>query len=145
MQLLPSSQSSDVLHRRIRVLVVDDHAAARHAMATCVTATDDMELTGEAASGEEALRLCAGVRPDVVLMAIVMQGMSGAETTRAIGLRWPPIRVLGMSTFQEEDRAAELVQAGAVGYLLKNVSADDLASGIRDAWGDRPAERKESA
>jgi NarL family two-component system response regulator LiaR len=134
MQLQLSSQSGNTPHQRIRVLVVDDHAAARHAMATCVAATDDMELLGEASSGEEALRLCAGSRPDVVLMAIVMPGMSGADTTRAISTRWPPIRVLGMSTFQEEDLVQELLRAGAVGYMLKNVSAEDLAGGIRSAW-----------
>jgi len=103
-------------------------------MATFVTAFDDMELAGEAADGEEALRLCGSQSPDIVLMAITMPGMSGAEITRAIRKRWPATRVIGMSTFQEEDQVPDVMRAGAVDWLLKNVSADDLAHTIRQAY-----------
>ena len=127
-------QCDNVQHQRIRVLVVDVHAAVRHAVATFVGAFDDMELAGEAASGEEALRLCDISRPDVVLMAITMPGLSAAETTRTIQERWPPIRVVGMSTFQEEEQVPEMLRAGAVSYLLKNVSAEELARTIRRAY-----------
>lgn len=129
--MLSLSECDDAPYRPIRVLVVDEHAAVRHAMANLITSLDDMELAGEAASGAEALRLCASHRPDVVLMAITMRGMSAAEATRTIKKRWPPIRVLGMSTFQEEDQVVGVLRAGAMGYLLKNVTAEELAGTIR--------------
>jgi len=129
--VLPLSECRSAPRAPIRVLVVDEHAAVRHAMANMVTSLDDMELAGEAATGEEALRLCASSRPDVVLMAITMHGMSAVEATRAIQEGWPPIRVLGMSTFQEEDQVPGVLEAGAVGYLLKNVTAEELACTIR--------------
>ncbi len=119
--------------QRIRVLVVDGHAAVRHAMATFVGAFDDLELAGEATSGEEALDLCDCRYPDVVLMAINMPGLSAAETTRTIRKRWPIIQVIGMSTFQEEEQVPEMLRAGAMGYMLKNVSAEELAGMIRQA------------
>ena len=113
------------------MLVVDEHPAVRHAMASLFTCRDDMELVGEAATGEEAFRLCASCRPDVVLMAVTMRGMSASEATRAIRASWPAIQVLGMSTFQEEEQAPGLLEAGAAGYLLKNVTAEELARAIR--------------
>lgn len=120
--------------RLIRVLVVDQHAAARHAMASLITSRDDMELAGEAATGEEALHLCACSQPDVVLMAITLRGISAADATRAIRASWPPIRVLSMSTFQEEDQVPGVLEAGAAGYLLKNVTAEELARAIHAAY-----------
>ena len=129
-----SLQADQAPCRRIRVLVVDTHAAVRHAIAAFVTAVEDMEMAGEAANGEGALCLCARSQPDVVLMAITMPGMSAAETTRAIQERWPPIRVVGMSTFQEEDQVPEVLRAGAVSYLLKDVSGEELARAIRRAY-----------
>ena len=132
--MLPLSECDSAACRPIRVLVVDEHAAVRHAMANLVTSLDDMELAGEAATGEEALRLCARTQPDVVLMAITMHGMSAAEATRTMQKRWPPIQVLGMSTFQEEDQVSGMLQAGAAGYLLKNVTAEELACTIRRTY-----------
>lgn len=132
--MLSLSERDSASRRPIRVLVVDEHAAVRHAIANLVTLLDDMELAGEAASGEEALHLCASGRPDVVLIALTMRGMSAAEATRAIRESWPPIRVLVMSTFQEEDQVPGVLEAGAVGYLLKNVTADELAWSIRKTY-----------
>ena len=123
------------MDRRIRVLVVDDHAGVRHAIAAFMTAVEDLEWAGEAASGEEAIRLCPGILPDVVLMAVSLPDMTGAAATWAIHQRWPGVRVLAMCTFQEEELAREMLRAGAVGYLLKNVSADELARVIRAAQG----------
>ncbi len=121
--------------RRIRVLVVDEHQAVRHAIATVVSTLDDMELAGEASSAEEALCLgtCA-TPPDVALLATTVNGQSGAEACRTLHRRWPSVRVIGMSTFQEEERVQAVLDAGAVGYLLKNVSADKLAGAIRLAY-----------
>ena len=129
----PSPQSGERPNRRIRVLVVDAHPAVRHAVATIVGAGADMELAGEAASGEDALCLCDGCSPDVVLLALSLPGLSAAQTTRIIRERWPLVQVVGMSTFQEEERVPEVLRAGAVGYLLKNVSAEELAGSIRGA------------
>lgn len=131
--MLPASQCEEVPCQRIRVLVVDGHAAVRHALATFVLSQQDMELAGETGSGAEAVRMCAGSRPDVVLMDVGMTDLDSAAATRAIREGWPPIQIIAMSSFQEEGRVPEMLKAGAAGYLLKNVSADDLARAIREA------------
>ncbi len=118
---------------RIRVLIVDDHAVVRHALATFLLAFDDLELVGEAAGGQEAIELCDRTRPNVVLMDLAMPGMGGAAATRAIRGRWPAIQVIALSTFQDIDLAHEAVEAGAICCLLKNVSADELTEVIRAA------------
>ena len=120
--------------RRIRVLVVDEHRAVRHAIATLISSLDDMELAGEAASAEEALRMSpSGAPPDVALMATTLQGRPAANGCRALRSRWPALRVVGLCTFLEEGQAQAVLEAGAVGYLLKNVSAGELALAIRAA------------
>ena len=121
--------------RRIRVLVVDEHQAVRHAITALVSTLDDMELAGEASSAKEALCLgtCA-TPPDVALLGTTVSGNSGAEACRALLCRWPSVRVIGMSTFQEEQHVQAVLDAGAVSYLLKNVSADQLAGAIRLAY-----------
>ena len=129
-----SSSYDPAPHRRIRVLIVDHHAAVRHAIATCITATNDLELVGEAAGCQEALVLCAQNRPDVILIAVTLPGASAPDATRAIVRRWPRIRIVGLSGFQDEVQASELLHAGAVTCLLKNVSAQELASTIRGAY-----------
>jgi NarL family two-component system response regulator LiaR len=122
----------------IRVLLVDDHAVVRSGLAGFLLAFDDLKLVGEAASGEEALRLCQQVQPDVVLMDLMMPGMGGAEATRAIRERCPDIKVIVLTSFQEEELVQGALQAGAIGYLLKNVSVDELAEAIRAAVAGRP-------
>ena len=116
---------------RTRVLIVDDHVGVRHAIAAFVTAVEDMELAGEAASGEEAIHLCAGILPDVVLMDVSLPDMSGAATVRSIHQCWPDIPVIAMCTFQEEDLIPEVLLAGATSYILKNISVEELARTIR--------------
>jgi NarL family two-component system response regulator LiaR len=100
-------------------------------------AFDDIELVAEAASGEEALRLCAEGRPDVVLMDMVMPGMDGADTTRALRERYPQTQVLALTSFQNGELVQDALQAGAIGYLLKDVPIDELAAAIRDAHAGR--------
>ncbi|MBN1262373.1 MAG: response regulator transcription factor [Anaerolineae bacterium] len=117
----------------IRVLIVDDHTMVRRGLATFLRVKDDLELVGEANDGKEALNLCAGLRPDVVLMDLVMPEMDGATATRMIRERWPNIQVIALTSFQEKDLIHEVLQAGAIGYLLKNVSVDELAEAIRAA------------
>jgi NarL family two-component system response regulator LiaR len=123
---------------RIRVLLVDDHAVVRSGLAAFLLAFDDLELAGEASSGEEAVRRCQHTQPDVVLMDLMMPGMNGAAATRAIRERFPAIQVVALTSFPEQDLVQGALQAGAIGYLLKNVSADELAKAIRAAKVGRP-------
>jgi two-component system, NarL family, response regulator LiaR len=127
-----------MLDDKIRVMIVDDHAVVRSGLATFLSAFDDLLLVAEAASGEEALRLCRDRRPDVVLMDLVMPEMDGAAATRAIKVCCPEIRVVALTSFREEELVQGALRAGAIGYLLKNVSADRLAEAIRAACAGRP-------
>jgi NarL family two-component system response regulator LiaR len=122
----------------IRVLLVDDHTVVRSGLGAFLLAFDDLELVGEAGGGEEAVRLCTKVRPDVVLMDLVMPGMDGAEATRAIRERCPHIQVIALTSFKEKELVQGALEAGAIGYLLKNVTADELAGAIRAAHAGRP-------
>jgi two-component system, NarL family, response regulator LiaR len=123
----------------IRVLIVDDHALVRSGLNTFLLAYDDLEIVGEAASGPEAIRLIEVRRPDVVLMDLKLPGMSGAAATRAIRAAHPGVQVIALTSFPEEDLVREVLEAGATGYLLKDVSADDLAAAIRAAAQGEPA------
>jgi NarL family two-component system response regulator LiaR len=99
---------------------------------------DDLELVAQAADGAEALRLCERFQPDVILMDMMMPRMDGAATTHAIRERYPQIQVLILTSFKEDHLVQEALKAGAIGYLLKNVSADVLANAIRAAHQGRP-------
>jgi NarL family two-component system response regulator LiaR len=122
----------------IRVLIVDDHAVVRTGLKFFVQAFDGLELVGEAASGEQALRLCEQIQPDVVLMDLVMPGMDGVAATRAVRQRYPDIQIIALTSFRDEELVQGALAAGAIGYLLKDVSADDLAAAIRAARAGRP-------
>jgi NarL family two-component system response regulator LiaR len=117
----------------IRVILVDDHAMLRKGLRFFLAGFDDLELVGEAASGKEAIRLCAELEPDVVLMDMVMPDMDGAATTQVIRQQTPTAQVIALTSFQEEDLIERALQAGAISYLLKNVSAQALADAIRQA------------
>jgi len=121
----------------IRVMLVDDHAMVRRGLATFLRVFDDLLLVGEAESGEAAIQLCAGVTPDVILMDMVLPGMDGAATTRVIRQQFPRTQVLALTSFKEEELVKNALDAGAIGYLLKDVSADELARAIRAADGGR--------
>jgi len=97
-------------------------------------AYDDMEMVGEAASGEEALRLCETASPHVVLMDIIMPGIGGVAATRAIRERWPDVRVVGLTSFVQPSLLDEMRQAGATGCLIKTGSSDELIDAIREAY-----------
>jgi NarL family two-component system response regulator LiaR len=129
----------------IRVLIVDDQAVVRSGLVAFLLAFDDLELVGEAGSGEEAVRLCSQVQPDVVLMDLVMPGMDGADSTRAIRELCPQIQVIALTSFKETELVQGALEAGAIGYLLKNVSADELAEAIRAAHAGRPTLAPEAA
>jgi NarL family two-component system response regulator LiaR len=122
----------------IRVMLVDDHAMVRSGLAAFLLIFDDLSLVAEASDGVEALRLVEENRPDVVLMDMVMPEMDGAAATRAIKERFPEIQVLALTSFKEDQLVHQALEAGATGYLLKNISADQLAAAIRDAYVGRP-------
>jgi NarL family two-component system response regulator LiaR len=119
-------------------MVVDDHAAARRALKFCILAFDDLEWVGEANNGEAALRLCAELHPEVVLMDLVMPGVGAVSAIRAIREGYPHIQVIALTRFGEEELVEEALEAGATSFLLKNVSAQELAAAIRAAHASRP-------
>jgi NarL family two-component system response regulator LiaR len=129
----------------IRVLLVDDHAVVRSGLSAFLLAFDDLELAGEAGSGEEAVRICDRIQPDVVLMDLIMPGMDGAQATRNIRAQCPTIQVIALTSFKEQELVEGALEAGAIGYLLKNVSADELARAIRAAHAGRPTLAPEAA
>jgi NarL family two-component system response regulator LiaR len=121
----------------IRVLLVDDHAMVRRGLAAFLKSKTGLELVGEASNGQEALEVCDQVQPDVVLMDLVMPKMDGAAATQAIRERWPHVQVIALTSFQEKELVQGALKAGAISYLLKNVSADELAGAIRAAYAGR--------
>lgn len=122
----------------IRVMLVDDHAVVRSGLGAFLLAYGDLELVGEAPGGERAVSLCSQVHPDVVLMDLMMPGMDGATATRLIRERHPEIQVIALTSFKEKEWVEGALKAGAIGYLLKDVSADELANAIRAAAAGKP-------
>jgi NarL family two-component system response regulator LiaR len=122
----------------IRVLIVDDHTMVRNGLTSFLKNEPEFELVGEARDGREAIECCGALKPDVVLMDLVMPELGGVAATRAIHQRWPQVRVIALTSFQEKELVQDALQAGAIGYLLKNVSGDELAEAIRQAHGGRP-------
>jgi NarL family two-component system response regulator LiaR len=136
---------TDALEPRIRVLIVDDHAMVRSGLAAFLAVADDLELVGEADNGSEAVRAVGQIAPDVVLMDLKMPGMDGVTATRSIAERFPNVRVLALTSFPEDGLVQPVLEAGATGYLLKNVGADELARAIRAAHAGRPTLAPEAA
>ena len=117
----------------IRVMLVDDHNVVRSGLATFLRAYDDLQLVGEAKNGLEAVDLCRQKKPDVVLMDLMMPEMDGIAATRAISAEHPETKVIAMTSFDEEELVQGVLAAGAISYLLKNVTSDELAAAIRAA------------
>jgi NarL family two-component system response regulator LiaR len=117
----------------IKVMLVDDHDMVRRGLAAFLQGTPDLELVGEARDGAEALAMCNRVQPDVILMDLMMPEVDGAAATRTIRERWPDIKIIALTSFQEKDLIHEALRAGAIGYLLKNVTVEELAAAIRSA------------
>jgi NarL family two-component system response regulator LiaR len=129
----------------IRVMLVDDHTMVRHGLATFLRVYDDLQLVGEVESGEAAIQRCAEVQPDVILMDMVLPVMDGATTTRIIRKQFPQVQVLALTSFKEGELIKHALEAGAIGYLLKDISADELASAIRAAHAGRSTLSPEAA
>ncbi len=131
--------------RVIQVMLVDDHNVVRSGLATFLRAYDDLELVGEARNGLEALNLCRIKQPDVILMDLMMPEMDGIAATKAILAAYPEIKIIAMTSFEEETLVQGVLAAGALSYLLKNVTSDELASAIRAAYSGRSTLAPEAA
>jgi NarL family two-component system response regulator LiaR len=129
----------------VRVMIVDDHAVVRSGLSTFLMAYDDLEFVGDASGGMEAVRKCPELRPDVVLMDLVMPEVDGSEATRLIRQACPHVQVIALTSYKEEELVQGALKAGAIGYLLKNVSAEELANAIRAAHAGRPTLAPEAA
>lgn len=121
----------------IRIILVDDHDMVRSGLATFLQEFDDLELVGEAADGPDGVRLCLEQKPDVVLMDLVMPGFDGATATRQILEELPDTRIIALTTFSEDDLVNGAMRAGAISYLMKNITIDELARAIRDAYAGK--------
>jgi NarL family two-component system response regulator LiaR len=119
---------------RIRVLIVDDHAMLRSGLKNFLYGYEWMELAGEASSGAEAVEFCSTHEVDVVLMDMMMPGMDGREATQRIIALGKPVKIIILTSFHEQDLVEDALKAGATSYLLKNVTAEELASAIQDAY-----------
>ena len=120
----------------MRVLLVDDHALVRSGLRAVLGTTDDCEVVGEAATGEEAVALVPTLRPDVVVMDLSMPGAGGVEATRQVRAVSPSTRVLVLTTFSDDHRVRAALAAGATGYLLKDAAPDDVVTAVRAAARD---------
>ncbi len=129
----------------IRVMLVDDHTMVRRGLATILKVYDDLQLAGEAESGAAAIKLCGEVLPDVVLMDMVMPDMDGATATRAIRQQFPQVQIIALTSFKEGELIKNALEAGAIAYLLKDVSAEDLVRAIRAAHAGRTTLSPEAA
>ena len=124
---------ADSAAKPIRVLLVDDHEIVRRGLAVFLDGFDDMELVGQAADGEEAIVRCLEMKPDVALMDCVMPRMDGPTAIRVIRKQSPGTKVIALTTFRDKELVHSALQAGAVGFLYKDASVDELADAIRRA------------
>jgi DNA-binding NarL/FixJ family response regulator len=123
---------------RIRVMVVDDHLMVRRGLATFLDSAPDLEVVAEATGGAEAVRTCAKIRPDVVLLDLKLPELDGISVTRAIRAANPEIQVIAMTSSLDDELVSDALNAGAVGFLLKYVGVSELRDAIRAAMAGRP-------
>ena len=117
----------------IKVLIVDDHPLVRQGIKTLLGVYDDIEVIGEAENGREALEMCEKCKPDIVLMDLIMPEVNGIEATKEILKNWAYIKVVTLTSFVDKKLIEDSLKAGAIGYVLKNISGDKLVATIRDA------------
>jgi DNA-binding NarL/FixJ family response regulator len=115
----------------IRVLIADDHHVVRRGLLFFLKTQKDIEVVGEAKNGIEAVDLVESLKPDIVLMDLVMPEMDGIEATKKIKKKWPEIHVVMLTSFSDKDHVLPAIEAGAAGYQLKDIEPDDLVSSIR--------------
>jgi NarL family two-component system response regulator LiaR len=130
---------------KIGVMLVDDHTVVRSGLSAVLSAFDDLKLLGEAGDGEQAIALCDRLHPDVILMDLLMPRMDGVAAIKAIKEKHPETKIIALTSFKEKEYVEGALQAGAVGYLLKDVSADELVNAIRKAYLGQPSLSPEAA
>ena len=128
----------------IRVMIVDDHGMVRRGLTAYLSSEADISVVAEARDGQEAIQVCENLQPDVILMDLIMPELGGVAAIRVINNRWPQIRIVALTSFQEKELVQDALKAGALSYLLKNVSGKDLAAAIRDSYAGRPMLAKEA-
>ena len=119
---------------KIKVMVVDDHPLVRHGIKTVFEAYNDMLLVAEAENGREAIKMCGKYMPDVVLMDMIMPLLDGAEAAEQIIKNWPGVKIIALTSFNDEDLIRKSLKAGVVGYILKNTSGAKLVKTIKDVY-----------
>ena len=132
-------------NNQIGVLLVDDHIVVRSGLRAVLSAFDDLKLLGEADDGEQAIALCGTLHPDVILMDLLMPKMDGVAATKVIKEKWPQIKIIALTSFKEKEYVEGALRAGAAGYLLKDISADELVNAIRKAFSGQPTLSPEAA
>src|SRR3954467_5784708 len=122
----------------IRLLIVDDHAIVRQGLRAIIRVTPDMQLVGEAENGREAVEMVATLHPDIVLMDLVMPELDGVAAIMAIKQRQPAVHIIALTTFAEAELVLGAVQAGADGYLVKDIDVEELTGAIRTVHAGQP-------
>lgn len=123
----------------IRVMIVDDHDIVRRGLSTFLNGYDDLVLVGEAANGQDALRVCGEVKPQVILMDMMLPDLDGVTLTRSIRSLYPDTQVVMLTSSKDGDLVQAALQAGAIGYMLKNISVKEMAETIRAAYAGVPS------
>ena len=118
---------------KIRIMIVDDHAVVRSGLGAFLMSVPDLELVGEAESGEQAIERARILKPEVILMDLKMPGMDGVTATRLIKEQHPAIQIIALTSFQDDELVQNVLKAGAIGYLMKNISARELETAVRSA------------
>jgi len=120
--------------KNIRILIADDHSITRSGIKTLISVYDDLTLVGEAANGAEAITMCDEVSPDVILMDINMPVIDGIEATVKIREKYPNIKIIALTSYVDKKLVTSILKAGAISYIIKNISPDELVKTIRDAY-----------
>jgi NarL family two-component system response regulator LiaR len=123
----------------IRILIVDDHAVVREGLRALISVKTDMQVVGEAADGREAVSLAGSLRPDVILLDLVMPNMDGIQAIAEIKRQDPGARILVLTSFADDAQVFPAIKAGALGYLLKDSSPEELLQAIRDVYQGKPS------
>ncbi len=131
--------------KRIRIMIVDDHAVVRSGLGAFLTAVPDLELVGEAENGEQAVVRAKALKPDVILMDLMMPGMDGVTATKSIKECLPGVQIIALTSFLEDELVQNAIKAGAIGYLMKNVSVRELEAAIRSATAGKMTLSPEAA
>ena len=132
-------------HNRIQILIVDDHVIVRKGLQTLLEDVSDCNVVGKASNGIEALNLCARTQPDVVLMDLIMPEMDGVTTIRKLRELYQATQIIALTSYGDEELVQAALEAGAIGYLLKNVSARELLDAIHAAKSGQPTLSPEAA